>query len=232
VIYRVHITWYVHTYSKRVARKATGLSQTKGNSVACEGHCALSTTDTLHTLKHTISLCLQIHKRGGVYYSNCGHPIPTNTHSASTSVALPLSFSSSLSSSIIMTAAPHPYDLPSEECVILLCSYIQSLLVAAQRAASSPKLVSTPPCSPSGTTLEENQSRNPHPSPRRSLDYVAERPNGAITHVLGDEYSIGVGFDEVDLQRQRDRIALRFSSKSVPKISLLDYLERCVPREK
>lgn len=128
-----------------------------------------------------------------------------------------------------MTAASHPYDLPSEECVILLCSYIQSLLAASQRVASPPKLVSTPPpCPPLRTAIEEPQSRSPHSPSRRSLDYVAERPNGAITHVLGDEYSIGVGYDEVDLKRQRERIALRFSSKSVPKISLLDYLERYV----
>jgi len=44
--------------------------------------------------------------------------------------------------------------------------------------------------------------------------------------VFGEEYGIGLGYDEVDLQRQRERIALRFSSKSVPKISILDYLDR------
>ena len=46
--------------------------------------------------------------------------------------------------------------------------------------------------------------------------------------VFGEEYGIGLGYDEVDLQRQRERIALRFSSKSVPKISILDYLDRFV----
>jgi hypothetical protein len=143
-----------------------------------------------------------------------------------------------------MTTISHPYDLPSEECVMLVCSYIESLLVAAQTIVPpiSPltptRLLSTNPPLPQPPSLPtppEETSKHPHshspkqpltPPRRRSLDYVAERPNGVIHHVLGKEVSIGVGYDEVDIQRQRERIALRFSSKSVPKISILEYLDR------
>ena len=129
-----------------------------------------------------------------------------------------------------MTATSHPYDLPSEECVVLVCRYIESLVGASSPLSSqpSPKLPPTPPPQPSFPTPPEDNPPKP-PTPRRSLDYVAERPNGAITHVLGEEFGIGFGYDEVDLQRQRERIALRFSSKSVPKISVLQYLERYAP---
>ena len=119
-----------------------------------------------------------------------------------------------------MTAVSHPYDLPSEECVVLLCAYIESLLVEVPPR----KQYTPPPSQPSLPTPPHDPE--PPRTPRRSLDYVAERPNGTITHVLGDEYGIGVGYDEVDLQRQRERLALRFSSKTIPTISLLNYLER------
>lgn len=132
-----------------------------------------------------------------------------------------------------MTATSHPYGLPSEECVVLVCSFIESLVMTAQTIVPPPaKLVSTtppPPVPHLPTSPEENAhpaQRLSPPTPRRSLDYVAERANGAVTHVLGEEFGIGVGFDEADLQRQRERIALRFSSKSVPKISILEYLDR------
>ena len=114
----------------------------------------------------------------------------------------------------------HPYDLPSEECVVLVCAYIESLLVEPPPR----KQYVPPPPQPSLPTPPDDSHRPK--TPRRSLDYVAERPDGAITHVLGEEFAIGVGYDEVDLQRQRERIALRFSSKSVPKISILHYLQR------
>jgi hypothetical protein len=143
-----------------------------------------------------------------------------------------------------MTATSHPYDLPSEECLMLVCSYIESLLVAVQNIVPpiSPltptRLLSiTPPLPqpPSLPTPPKETPEHPHshspktpPTPRRrkSLDYVAERPNGVIHHVRGEEFGIGAGYDEVDIQRQRERIALRFSSKSVPKISILEYLDR------
>jgi hypothetical protein len=115
---------------------------------------------------------------------------------------------------------------------MLVCSYIESLVVTGHTVSSPPKLIneSTSPPQPSLPTPPDEPSVRPGPPvPRRSLDYVAERPNGAITHVLGEEYGIGVGYDELDLQRQRERIALRFSSKSVPKISILDYLDRYLP---
>lgn len=66
------------------------------------------------------------------------------------------------------------------------------------------------------------------PPPRRSLDYVAERPNGSVERVIGEEYGIGTGYDEDDLRRQREKIALRFSSKTIPSIPISDYLERSV----
>jgi len=115
---------------------------------------------------------------------------------------------------------------------MLVCSYIESLLVAAQTVSSPPKSLhgATPPPPPSlPTPPDEPPVRPPPPPSRRSMDYIAERPNGAVMPVFGEEYGIGVGYDEVDLQRQRERIALRFSSKSVPKISILDYLDRFVP---
>ena len=61
------------------------------------------------------------------------------------------------------------------------------------------------------------------------MEYVAERPDGAIVSVVGDEYSIGVGYDDEDLKRQRERICLRFSSKTIPKIPLFEYLDRYTP---
>ena len=82
----------------------------------------------------------------------------------------------------------------------------------------------TPP--EEGTKDPRNDS--PSPPARRSLDYVAERPDGGITPVFGEEFGMFVGYDEVDLQRIRERIALRFSSKSVPQISILEYLHRYV----
>ena|SRR5438876_3919750 len=128
-----------------------------------------------------------------------------------------------------MTATSHPYDLPSEECVILVCQYIESLVVGEYPPLSPrPNLATPPPKPPLPTPPEEHPQRPPSPPRRRSLDYVAERPNGTVTHVLGEEFGIGVGYDEVDLQRQRERIALRFSSKSVPKISILEYLDRYI----
>ena len=126
-----------------------------------------------------------------------------------------------------MTAISHSYDLPSEECVVLVCRYIESLVGAPSPLGTPPppKLPPTPPPQPSFPTQQEDITPKP-PTRRRSLDYVAERPNGTITPVLGEEFGIGFGYDEVDLQLQRERIALRFSSKSVPKISILQYLER------
>ena len=111
-----------------------------------------------------------------------------------------------------------PYDLPSEECLILVCSYINSRIAAARTTSSPEKgeatsLPTPPECS------------SPQP-PRRSLDYVAERPNGYTTSINGEEYGIGLGYDEVDLRRQRERISRRFTSKTVPQISISDYLER------
>jgi hypothetical protein len=114
---------------------------------------------------------------------------------------------------------------------MLVCSYIESLLVAAKTVSSPPKQqhVASPPLQPSlPTPPDEPPTRPPPPTSRRSLDYIAERPNGSVIPVFGEEYGMGVGYDEVDLQRQRQRIALRFSSKSVPKISILDYLDRFV----
>src|SRR6202022_4575848 len=99
---------------------------------------------------------------------------------------------------------PHPYDLTPDECMILVCSYIESLLVAA-RTPISP----TPPPLPALPTPPDDSQ----PAPRRSMDYVAERPDGEITPVVGEEYGIGVGYDESDLQRQRERITRRFRSK-------------------
>jgi hypothetical protein len=112
---------------------------------------------------------------------------------------------------------PHPYDLPPDECLILVCSYIESLLVSA-RTPISP----TPPPPPALPTPPDDSQ----PAPRRSMDYVAERPDGEITPVVGEEYGIGVGYDEADLQRQRERITRRFRSKTIPKIPLLEYLDR------
>jgi len=128
------------------------------------------------------------------------------------------------------TTQSHPYDLPSEECVFLVCAFIESLL--SQKRPSSASLqrqpdLPTPPEEPhNGPSSENGDCLSPSRPPRRSLDYVAERPNGLITHVLGEEYGIGDRYGEVDVQQQRERIALRFSSKSTPKIGILDYLER------
>jgi hypothetical protein len=108
---------------------------------------------------------------------------------------------------------PHPYDLPPEECLVLVCAYIESLVVAA-------RTVTVPPAPELPTPPDDTQP------PRRSMDYVAERPDGEIHRVLGEEYGIGVGYNEADLQRQRERITLRFSSKTIPKIPLLEYLDR------
>ena len=125
-----------------------------------------------------------------------------------------------------MTEISHPYGLPSEECVILVCSYIESLLVASQTATSPPKRANTPqPQSSPPTPPDDAQPPRP---PRRSLDYVAERPNGILIPVLGEEYGIRFKYDDLDLDRQRESLALRFKSKSVPKISIFDYLERYV----
>ena len=124
----------------------------------------------------------------------------------------------------------HPYGLPSEECVILVCAYIESLLCQKRpRSTTSLRIQPDLPTPPEEPAHNGPQSENgecvPRPQ-RHSLDYVAERPNGSITHVLGEEYGIGEKYDEVDVQQQRERIALRFSSKSSPKIGILDYLER------
>jgi len=113
-----------------------------------------------------------------------------------------------------MTGVQVAYDLPSEECLMLVCSYIDSLIVAGRTASSSPPLPSAP-----------NESSPPQP-PRRSLDYVAERPNGYIASISGEEYGIGVGYDEVAIERQRRRIARRFTSKTIPQIPINQYLER------
>jgi hypothetical protein len=110
----------------------------------------------------------------------------------------------------------HPYDLPPEECLGLVCAYIESLVVAARTV-----IVTTLPPAPALPTPPDDTQL-----PRRSMDYVAERPDGVIHPVLGEEYGIGVGYNEVDLQRQRERITLRFSSKTIPKIPLLEYLDR------
>jgi len=111
----------------------------------------------------------------------------------------------------------HPYGLPPEECLVLVCHYIESLLVATRNRPTA--TVPAPPALP--TPPDDTQS-----PPRRSMDYIAERPDGVIHSVLGEEYGIGVGYDEADLQRQRERITLRFSSKTIPKIPLLEYLDR------
>jgi hypothetical protein len=126
-----------------------------------------------------------------------------------------------------------PYDIPPEECVLLVCSYINSLILAA---ASTPPPSTPPPLiqDPLATPPEDahrpcNASEDecpPPAQPRRSLDYVAERPNGAVSHVLGEEFGIGVGYAELVLAHQKQRLAKRFTSKEVPKISILDYLER------
>jgi len=110
----------------------------------------------------------------------------------------------------------HPYDLPPEECLVLVCAYIESLVVAARTVIVPPL-----PPAPALPTPPDDTER-----PRRSMDYVAERPDGEIHSVLGEEYGIGVGYNEADLQRQRERITLRFSSKTIPKIPLLEYLDR------
>jgi hypothetical protein len=128
----------------------------------------------------------------------------------------------------MMTGTQQPYDLPPEECVVLVCSYIESLLEAARTRATNsalpPQMKSTtPPPAPTLPTPPDDTQPAP---PRRSAEYVAERPNGEIHPVVGEEYGIGVGYDSVDLQRQRERIALRFSSKTIPKIPLSDYLDR------
>ena len=122
-----------------------------------------------------------------------------------------------------MTGTPQPFDLPPEECLVLVCAYIEHLLATAPRSppssANDTKAAAPAPALPTPPDA-------PPPPPRRSLDYVAERPNGSVARVIGEEYGIGTGYDEVDLQRQRERIALRFSSKTVPKIPIADYLER------
>jgi hypothetical protein len=129
------------------------------------------------------------------------------------------------------TTQSHPYDLPSEECVLLVCAFIESLL--SQKRPLPPSLqgqpdLPTPPEEPNHNdpSSENGECVTPSRQSRRSLDYVAERPNGLITQVLGEEYGIGDRYDDVDVQQQRERIALRFSSKSTPKIGILDYLER------
>jgi hypothetical protein len=134
-----------------------------------------------------------------------------------------------------------PYDLPPEECVLLVCSYIDSLMLASSPPPPQDPLPTPPDDNPHDEhnlnhgdeemqqdtpVSEEGECPPPPAPPRRSLDYVAERPNGAIAHVLGEEFGIGVGYAELDLQHQKQRLALRFSSKEVPKISILDYLER------
>jgi len=143
------------------------------------------------------------------------------------------------------TAVTSPaYGLPPEECVLLVCSYIDSLILAAsslpspQRQEDRQQLhpLPTPPQDTNHIdrkdhlehTIDTHKSENLSTSgmPRRSLDYVAERPNGTVTHVLGPEFGIGVGYGEVDIQHQKQRLALRFTSKEVPKISVFDYLER------
>ena len=126
-----------------------------------------------------------------------------------------------------MAAASHPYGIPSEECVALVCSYIESLLEVHKQRSSHQLHASSPRQVPLPNPPEDTPDRSTPPKPRRSLDYVAETPNG-ITYIVGEEYGIGAGYDDVDLQRQRERLALRFSSKSVPQISLKDYLKRFV----
>jgi hypothetical protein len=130
----------------------------------------------------------------------------------------------------MLTGTQQPYDLPPEECVVLVCSYIESLLDAARtsNAVSPPptKVVIPPPAPTLPTPPDDTRPQ----TPRRSAEYIAERPNGEITRVIGEEYGIGVGYDEEELQQQRERIALRFSSKTVPKIPLSDYLDRFVTR--
>lgn len=127
-----------------------------------------------------------------------------------------------------MTGAySQPFDLPSEECLVLVCSYIDHLLsTASQRRTlntvnNNDSLKMTPTTPPLGLPTPPDD-----PPPRRSLDYVAERPNGSVARIIGEEYGIGTGYDEDDLRRQREKIGLRFSSKTVPTISISDYLER------
>jgi len=142
------------------------------------------------------------------------------------------------------TGVPSPaYGLPPEECVLLICSYIDSLILAASSLPSpqsqeNPQQL-RPPTAPQDAdqighkahiehTIDTHKNECPSTSgmPRRSLDYVADRPNGTVTHVLGPEFGVGVGYGEVDMKRQKQRLALRFKSKEVPKISVFDYLER------
>ena len=136
------------------------------------------------------------------------------------------------------------YDLPPEECIVLLCSYIDSLILAASSSLPPPQSQETPqqtrplPTPPQDSndidhnhlehTINTPNSECPSTprTPRRSLDYVAERPNGTVTRVLGGEFGIGVKYGELDSMYQKQRLALRFTSKEVPKISIFDYLER------
>jgi hypothetical protein len=60
------------------------------------------------------------------------------------------------------------------------------------------------------------------------LDYIAERSDGDVTsvQVSGEEFCVGIGYDDIDLDAQRKRLMRRFISKTIPQISLFDYLQR------
>jgi hypothetical protein len=99
---------------------------------------------------------------------------------------------------------------------VLLCAYIESLLIEVNGygTPSQPPRPSSP------------SSASSTPSRRRSLDYVAERPDGEIASLVGEEFCVGIGYEDIDLDLQRKRLMRRFISKSIPQISLFDYLQR------
>jgi len=112
------------------------------------------------------------------------------------------------------------YDLPTEECIELLCGYIESLITLKTNGYGTPNQVSDP-----GTVSSSSSST---PTCRRSLDYIAERSDGEVHPVqaTGEEFCVGIGYDDIDLKVQRKRLMRRFISKTIPQIPLFDYLQR------